>query len=1251
MASLTRLSLANRLIVGLAALAVVVFGVVATTSLRQELLPSTDVPTAAVTATYPGASPEIVANDVAGPLEQAISGVDGVTTVRATSNNGVASLVVEWDFGLDSDEVTSEIRSAVDGIPDLPDGVETDVLAISTDDIPVQVVAVASDTPITELGRLVDEIAVPALTEVDGVRQVQVAGQNVTELAVTLRPAELRKYDLTAAAVTQAVRSQATVLPAGTSYDKNLELAIEVGTTPTAAQQVADWPIPAPDGPVKLGTLAEVKVKSVQATSIARSDNRPALSLSILKDADADAVSISHAIDAQLPGLSQSVGQNTSFLTVFTQAPSIEESIRDLATEGALGLTFAVLIILVFLLSFRSTIITALSIPLSLLVAMIGLWIGDFSLNIFTLAALTVAVGRVVDDSIVVIENIKRRDTGPELTPDAIVASVKEVAGAVTASTLTTVAVFVPLALVGGISGELLRPFAITVGIALGASLLVSLTIVPVLAYWFLRSAKRNTVATDPDAHEEDKVTRLQRGYLPVLRFAIRRPLIIVLSAVLIFVGTMASATLLKTDFIGSFADKTSLQIDIEQPVGTRLTATSAATAKIEKVLKSRPEISSYLATIGGGGITSLGGGSSNQASIFVAVSQPDRYDVLVQELQTAFDEDPTLGEVTVGQAGGQPGTTNDIVVTVKAPDDRALREATTQVQSSLEAVTGLTDVRNDLSDQRPVLKIEVDRTKAARLGFTTAEVGQAIADASRGTNVGTITLSGESRDITVRPQSTGDDSPARIAALELPVSQLQQQQAIDRATDALEKKQDALEKKQDKLADDQESLGDRSETLGDRQTELGDRQKAAGEQQADDAEEAQAEQLTKLRDSRTEARDGLRSARRQLERLRDNPVAPPAPPAPPPAPPNPANAPVTQGQQAYQQYLQRVAQATAAVEQSEQALDQLDEQIDAAVEQRDTSADRRAESDELTNDQEDLADDQSTLADEQKDLQDRQADLGDEQRDLADEQADIADLRAGPVQVRNVAVVRAVQAPSTVTQIDGNRAVTVTATPDTDDLGALTAAVQQQLSGVQLTPGTTAEIGGASEDQAESFRQLGLAMLAAIVFVFLIMVGTFRSLVQPLILLTSIPFAATGAVAALLITGIPLGVPAMVGLLLLIGIVVTNAIVLIDLINKIRARGEGLEAAVLHGARLRLRPIIMTATATICALIPLGLALTGGGAFISQPLAVVVIGGLVSSTLLTLVLVPALYVLAERRGERKRLQREAASQPEAVTA
>jgi multidrug efflux pump subunit AcrB len=237
------------------------------------------------------------------------------------------------------------------------------------------------------------------------------------------------------------------------------------------------------------------------------------------------------------------------------------------------------------------------------------------------------------------------------------------------------------------------------------------------------------------------------------------------------------------------------------------------------------------------------------------------------------------------------------------------------------------------------------------------------------------------------------------------------------------------------------------------------------------------------------------------------------------------------------------------------------------------------------------------------------------------------------------------VLAPTTVTQIEGTPSVTITATPEAADLGALTATIQSRLDSItDLPPGVTATLGGASENQREAFTQLGLAMLVAIALVFMIMVGTFRSLVQPLILMVSIPFAATGAVAGLLITDTPLGVPAMVGLLMLIGIVVTNAIVLIDLINQYRGRGEHLRSAIIDGARLRLRPIIMTASATIFALIPMALGLTGGGAFISGPLAIVVIGGLVSSTVLTLLIVPVLYSLVERRSERRRLLRASGS-------
>ena len=214
-----------------------------------------------------------------------------------------------------------------------------------------------------------------------------------------------------------------------------------------------------------------------------------------------------------------------------------------------------------------------------------------------------------------------------------------------------------------------------------------------------------------------------------------------------------------------------------------------------------------------------------------------------------------------------------------------------------------------------------------------------------------------------------------------------------------------------------------------------------------------------------------------------------------------------------------RYQQLNAGVEQAEAQVEQLDDQISAAYEQADKTAAQQAQQDEFTNEQE-------TLTDEQKALTDEQTALGDEQTDLAEEQADIADIRAGPIQVSDVAEVRQELAPSAVTQIDGTRAVTLTATPESDNLGALTKTVQQKLDALDLPAGVDIETGGASEDQADAFRQLGLAMLLAIVIVFMIMVATFRSLIQPLVLLTSIPFAATGAVAGLLITDTPLGVP-----------------------------------------------------------------------------------------------------------------------------
>ncbi len=1205
MTSLTRLSLANRMIVGLATLAIIVFGVLATLNLKQELLPSIQVPTAIVTATYPGVSPQIVADDVSTPLERALSGVSGVTKVQSTSTNGTATITVEWEYGLDPDKVVADVRSAVDGVaPTLPEQVETEVITGSTDDIPVLLLAVASDASLDEAGRQVENVAIPELSGIEGVRSVTMTGENTTQLLVTLRPKDLRKHDVTAQAVTQTVQGQATVTPAGSSFDEDLELAVEVGTSPNTVKQFQALQVPTPDGPVPLSAVADVKVDSIESTSIARADGRPALSLAVLKDTDADAVEISHTVTAMIPSLEQQLGNNTKITTIFDQAPLIEQSIHDLTVEGLLGLAFAVLVILAFLFSVRATLITAISIPLSVLAAMIGLQLGEYSLNIFTLAALTVAVGRVVDDSIVVVENIKRRAAGHRtLTARDILASVKEVAGAVTASTLTTVIVFAPVAIVSGVVGELFRPFAITVALALGASLLVSMTIVPVLAYWLLRggisrqqqqtaqtAGDETDTATEAESHtaEETKVTRLQGGYLPILRFGLGRPFITLGLALLVFVATLGSATLLKTDFLGSVTDQTTLAIQQELPPGTRLSTTSAAAEQVENVLRADTQVKSYLTTIGG----SLVPGAprnTNTAEFTVLLVDGARADALRPQLQSQMAElGESAGDITVTMTNNE-GTSNDLTVTVSSENTKDLQTGAKRIEQELETIPGLTDIQSNLEEQRKVLRVSVDKKKAASLGFTQGEVGQAVSGALRGTPVGSVTISGEQRDIIVRSQEADEPSPSDIGNLVLPVSQLQQQKAQDKAADELADKQQALADEQQRQAE---------QATADQKAEL-------------------REQRTKLEDNRSDTVDELSRTRRQLAesrrelaRLKANPPQP-NPTAPP--------VPVTTDTLAQQQWQQQVAQQTAAVAQGEEGI----EQIQAGIEQQDESISQ-------LNKQLDTVDEQAREAEEQREKQEK----------LQDEQEALADVRAKPVKVKDVAKVQEVLAPTTVTQIEGTPSVTITATPEASDLGALTATMQGSLDAItDLPAGVTYTLGGAAENQQEAFSQLGLAMLVAIALVFMIMVGTFRSLLQPLILMVSIPFAATGAVAGLLITDTPLGVPAMVGLLMLIGIVVTNAIVLIDLINQYRGRGQDLRTAIIDGARLRLRPIIMTACATIFALIPMGLGLTGGGAFISGPLAIVVIGGLVSSTVLTLLLVPVLYSLVERRSERRRLR------------
>ena len=1070
-------SLANRSVVGLLTVLVIGAGLLSATALKQELLPSFEVPQASIVTAYPGASPEIVDAQVSSVIEDQVRTLDNLVNVRSTSSANLSVVRVEFDFGTTTSDVEEKLNSVIASVQDsLPGDVAPRVISGSFDSVPIIVLSVASTTGDNDaLAEILADVAVPILSQVPGVQEITVAGGKKKQITLDLKADVLRANGLTQQNIVEALRANGFVIPAGSILDNAGELQIEVGTqvnslqdfnklplisanpqanqaaaaaaaqaaaaqaAAAAAAQGAPGQAPAPGAQapevpaapeiLSIEDVADVTYDYEPVTSISRTNGLDSLGIQVTKTQDGNTVAISNAVEAKIEELTEKLGGNVEINTVFDQGPFVEKQLENLTIEGTLCLTFAILIILVFLGSIRSTLVTAISIPTSLLITFAGLLISDYSLNLFTLSALTIAVGRVVDDSIVVIENINRHLSYGEEKKSAIIQAVKEVAGAITSATITTVAVFLPVALVGGVVGELFRPFSLSFTIALLASLIVSLTIVPVLAYWFLKAPKVVGLVSEMNQQqvsdqmekarefEEQKERRswLQRGYIPILRTTQAHPVVTLIASAAVLGFTFSLVPQLKTDFIGDFGGDT-FSVRQELPAGSTFEQRDKASEIVEDLILEQDGVETVLATFGGRADGRVNfGGNANATTIQVSLAKDADGDVIKEAIQDGIDARSDIGETSIS-AGGGPGVggSGTIDIKIAGTSDEALFEAVDRVRSGMTTVQNISEISSSLSEQQRTLKITVDRVKAAEYGLTEIQVSGLVSSTLRPSSIGDVNIDNEATPIFIVQENT----PAT------------------------------------------------------------------------------------------------------LEEIREIQIP----------------------------------------------------------------------------------------------------------------------TRQGVIELQEIATVQEVQAPVSITSEKGERVATVALTPDTDDLGAATREVTAQLDEIDLPLGATATIGGVSAEQTESFQQLGLALLAAVAIVYLVMVGTFSSLVQPLILLISIPFAATGALGLLLLTDTPLGVPALIGMLLLVGVVVTNAIVLIDLINQYRKQGRSIQQSIMDGSRQRLRPILMTALATIFALSPLAFGITGGG-FISQPLAIVVIGGLVSSTLLTLVIVPVLYWLIEGRKERRALK------------
>jgi hydrophobic/amphiphilic exporter-1 (mainly G- bacteria), HAE1 family len=1024
---LTRLALRFRTVTLLVVVLLVAGGILAVARMNQELFPSIEPPYLIVSAIEPGAGPNTVDQDLAVPIEATISSTEGLRHVQTTSLEGIVIVSAEYEFGIDMAATQATVQQSL-ASAQLPSGVATPrVLRVSVNSFPIYTLAVSGSDP-EQLQAFVAGQLEPAVSSVAGVADVNVAGTSARVVAVVLDPAMLAASGVSPADVTAALRAADISVPVGGVTADGTQFPVRVVSSTSDLAQVQAVPVlPITAGPgaapVTLGDLGTVQIVDGGAGStISRLDGQPAVTLEVIKSQDANTVETVGNIQKAIDELQTADGIRVQ--EVVNQAPEIKGAVSDLGRDAAVGALLAVVMILLFLRSFRGTLVSGMTIPLSLLVAFIIMKADNITLNILTLGALSVAAGRVIDDGIVVLENIHRLlDEGLERT-EAVLKGTAQMVPAITASTITTVAVFLPLAFVGGLVGEVFVGFALTVTFALLASLFVAVTVVPVLAQTFLRRS-HTPQGDDAGAKEE---FRMRAIYRRPLRWALGHRWTVVGAAVVLLFLSLGSLAVVPTNLFPS-GDVTALAVSVNAAPGSSLQATSMQVAKVEAGIAKLGGVEQYTTVIGTStdplaALTGGGSGGSSSASISVTLKAGAEADALTTQIEGLVQSAGLAGAVSPSNATIPGGS--DLSVQVTGQDFEAVTQGAAAVARALETVDGLEAVASNVAVGRPEFVVNVDPAKAAAFGLNAEAVAGLVRSELTPSPATTVVLDGAPHQVIVASQALGIGDPAALGAL---------------------------------------------------------------------------------------------------------PIAP-------------------------------------------------------------------------------------------------------------------------GVMLSDVATVDQATSPTAVTRYDRQRSAEVTGTMTSDNVGKVTTDVQSALDGLKLPPGVDWTLGGASEMMQESFSALGIAMLIAIALVYLAMVSTFGSLITPFVILLTLPLAAIGAFPALLITGRDLSLPAMLGLLMLVGIVVTNAIVMLEFVERLK-REDGLSTydALMQGAQIRLRPILMTALVTILALMPLALGLSAG-ALLSTSLATVVIGGLFSSTLLTLIVIPVVYSLFD--GLRQRFARHgeepSSRKPEEVT-
>ncbi|MCG1979690.1 efflux RND transporter permease subunit [Staphylococcus epidermidis] len=796
---LLQFSLGNKFAIFLMVVLIILGGVYSSAKLKLELLPDVENPVISVQTTMSGATPQSTQDEISSKIDNQVRSLAYVNSVKTESIPNASIVTVEYDNGTDMDKAEEQLKKEIDKIK-FKDGVgEPELTRNSMDAFPIVAYSFSSNNQkLKDVTKKLNQQLVPKLQTIDGVQNAQLNGQTNREVSLKFKQKNLDEKGLTANDVENYIKTATRETPLGLfqfnksnksivvdgqfkSIDAFKNLKIPLSISGQAGQNDSDSDsdslMPSDNNrssnssthmaqkgqipSVPLKDLADISVGD-ERTSISKTNGKDAVNLQIMKSQDANTVQVAREVQKKVDEFVRNESGMKSIKTMDTAKP-IEDSLYTMVEKAALGTIVAIIVILLFLRNIRTTAISIVSIPMSILIALIALKLSNVSLNILTLGALTVAIGRVIDDSIVVVENIFRRLSDPNEKlkgENLIISATREVFKPIMSSTLVTIVVFLPLVFVSGSVGEIFRPFALAITFSLLASLLVSITLVPSLGATFFKNGVKNR-------EQKGGLGAVGRAYRSALNWSLNHKWIVLIVSIFILVGSVViGARNLGTSYISTGDNKFLALTYTPKPGETQKSVTQHA-EKVQNYLDKKDKVETVQYSIGGPTPQDPTGSTNSMAIMIKYQSDTPNFDEEPDKVLKHIETFKQPGEWKNQDLGTGAGN-NSVEVTVKGPNTSAMKDTVNRVEKMMTDIKGITNVKSDLSQTYDQYEIKVDQNKAADNGISAAQLAMNLNENLPEKTISTVNEKGKSIDVKVKQNKQTDWSSQKIKNIKL---------------------------------------------------------------------------------------------------------------------------------------------------------------------------------------------------------------------------------------------------------------------------------------------------------------------------------------------------------------------------------------------------------------------------------------------------------------------------------------------------